>query len=396
MALVPRASSLATGLVLLAIGGSAAAASFTIRLGSATTPNSATGDPGDGPTDARWIRYADGRTEIFGDSNFITPEFNSNLTVRLQPDYNARSALEFNLGRLPDYLRVQSALLRLTTGNINVQSSFNAGFVRHLDSSRAVGNPGATWTYDELGSAPIVANLGPAPSAPVLNTAFDVSAAVRADHAADRAYSPFALAEDPNRGFRAIVNYNSEDALITDSRPLLAVEMEIPNPLSILLEPLGGSRFRKTFTLFNEVTKPLELIDLEFDPALYAEDSLGIVSAAPLANDWDQFLLGSAIDVPAVFTLAALRGGVGLGGSVSGFAVEFDWLGAGLPTSQAFSVFDRSSFELLYSSTAEAQVVPAPAAAWLLLTGVAGLAGWHRVRRRGRGGDQPARVAGES
>lgn len=66
------------------------------------------------------------------------------------------------------------------------------------------------------------------------------------------------------------------------------------------------------------------------------------------------------------------------------FTVRFDWLGgAAGPSEQYFDVYD-STFATLESSTTVANVapVPEPASAFLLGTGLATLAGWHRRKRK--------------
>jgi hypothetical protein len=354
----------------------------TISLGAGSIPDPGTGDPGDGPTDARWIRFADGRVEVGGDSNYLSTEFSQYLSVRYANDFRLRSAVEFPLAAIPAHEVVTGATLRLTTISVNVQTLFNLGYVRHLDTTRAVGDPGSTWNWDDLGSGTILANLGPSVSSPAMNTQFDVTAAVAGDHRDGGNYTALALAEDPARGYFGLVNYNSEHSLVFgNQRPTLVVTSEAPDPLSVVLDPLGGNRYRQIFTLANPARKPLELIDLEFDPLLYDEASLRIVSDAALATDWDQFLLGSAEGVPAVYTLAARNGGVATGGYVTGFAVEFDWLGQGAPAWQNFSVYDAVSFDHLYSGVAEVQYVPAPAAGWLVAPALAGVIARARRRR---------------
>ena len=149
------------------------------------------------------------------------------------------------------------------------------------------------------------------------------------------------------------------------------------------LSSLGGDNYRYDYTLINDGSLgagvALELLDINFDPALYLESSLNIVSSPSLSSDWDQYILGSAPSVPAAFDIYALTGGVADGASLGGFSVEFTWLGgpAG-PAAQSFEVFDPLSFASLESGTTT--LVPLPGAFWLMLSGLLGLVRWSKRR----------------
>ena len=155
------------------------------------------------------------------------------------------------------------------------------------------------------------------------------------------------------------------------------------------LTSLGGSSYQYDYTVSNDGSLGLG-VDIEwfailFDPSIYNEASLTIVTPDPPASDWDQLILGSGLLVPAAYDVFALSAGIAQGDSVFGFAVQFDWLGLGTPGSQSFEVYDATTFDLIYQgSTTTAtttSTVPTPSTLLLLLLSVLGL--WlFKVKRR--------------
>lgn len=150
------------------------------------------------------------------------------------------------------------------------------------------------------------------------------------------------------------------------------------------LSSLGGDNYRYDYTLTNDGSLgagiPLELLDINFDPALYQESSLNIVSSPSLSSDWDQNILGSAPAIPAAFDIYALSGGLADGASLGGFSVEFTWLGGPSgPGAQSFDVFDPATFAWLESGTTT--VVPLPGSIWLMLSGLLGLVRWRQGKK---------------
>lgn len=154
------------------------------------------------------------------------------------------------------------------------------------------------------------------------------------------------------------------------------------------LTHLGGADYRYDYTITNDGSLPggaaLEVIDIAFDPTLYQESSLTIVSDAGLAVDWDQNIFASHLSIPAIFDIFALGSGIASGNSVNGFAVTFIWLGGpALPGSQSFEILDPNTFNVLASGVTSLQadtVVSQPSLWVLLLSGVVGLLGM--VKRR--------------
>ena len=149
---------------------------------------------------------------------------------------------------------------------------------------------------------------------------------------------------------------------------------------------LGESSYRYVYTLTNDGSPggALEGFDLFFDPSLYLEASLTIVTPPALAAEWDEVILASGVLVPAAYDALALSGGIPNGGSASGFAVDFTWIGPGTPGAQPFESFDPDTFAVLESGVTTATAVPEPNPSHLLALGVVALASSRRARGRGR------------
>ena len=148
------------------------------------------------------------------------------------------------------------------------------------------------------------------------------------------------------------------------------------------LAALGGNSFQYEYTVTNDGSLgagvAIEWFAVLFDPALYDETSLTIVTPEPLNTDWDQIILSSGLLIPAAYDAFALTSSIAEGESVTGFSVIFDWLGAGLPGSQAFEIYDATTNDLIYEGMT---VVPLPGAFILLLTSLFSM-GALNVKRR--------------
>jgi hypothetical protein len=141
----------------------------------------------------------------------------------------------------------------------------------------------------------------------------------------------------------------------------------------------GGNSYRYTYTVENNGSTggAIQLFDILFDPEVYDEDSLSIVTPNPPSNDWDQLILSSGIDLPAAYDALALDGGIPISSFETGFAVSFTWLGSGLPGAQEFQILDFDTFDVLEVGTTT--TVPGPAALPLLFTALVSL---RRFTRR--------------
>jgi hypothetical protein len=120
------------------------------------------------------------------------------------------------------------------------------------------------------------------------------------------------------------------------------------------LVPVGGNVYRYVYTVTNDGSlgggAAVMLFDILFDASRY--QALSIVSSPNISPaQWSQTILSALPGVPAAYDSFALQGGIAAGTSVSGFAVQFTWLGPGLPGSQPFQISNPSTFTLLQSGT---------------------------------------------
>lgn len=172
----------------------------------------------------------------------------------------------------------------------------------------------------------------------------------------------------------------------------LALALSVQTAGATLIEyeltPTGGNSYRYEYNVTNDGTLgagvALEWFAILFDPALYDETSLTIVTADPPAADWDELILGSGLLIDAAYDVFALGGGIADGGSVAGFAVEFTWLGAGMPSVQGFEIFDPVSLNVIETGSTRATVtsVPEPGTpALLLLAAITAVAMLRRKRQ---------------
>ena len=118
---------------------------------------------------------------------------------------------------------------------------------------------------------------------------------------------------------------------------------------------LGGSLYRYDYSVFNNAALgpgvSMQLFDIFFDPSLYDETSLLPVTPSPVNTEWSEQILFSVPPLPAVYDVFALSGGIPDGGGASGFAVQFLWLGQGIPGSQSFRIYDQNFDPALSGTT---------------------------------------------
>lgn len=162
--------------------------------------------------------------------------------------------------------------------------------------------------------------------------------------------------------------------------------------------PVGGNVYRYVYSITNNAAQggtSVQLFDILFDTTLYDEPSLQIVTPSGLHTQWSEILLNTVgVDVPALYDALSLTGGIPPGSTVSGFSVQFTWLGPGTPGSQPFQVYDPNTFQLLQTgqSTAIPSPVPTPATSTVSLLLIAAgllLTASYRLMQKPRNNPQP-------
>lgn len=170
---------------------------------------------------------------------------------------------------------------------------------------------------------------------------------------------------------------------------LLALSIQTVNAALIEYEltSTGGNNYRYEYTLTNDGSLgagvALEGFTILFDPLLYDESSLTIVTADPPASDWDELILGSGLLVDAAYDAFALAGGIADGDSVAGFAVEFTWLGAGIPSTQGFEIYNPVTFDIIETGSTRrtaSTAIPEPGTLALLFLATIAVAITRRKR----------------
>ncbi|MEM9388484.1 MAG: hypothetical protein AAGA68_25810 [Pseudomonadota bacterium] len=174
-------------------------------------------------------------------------------------------------------------------------------------------------------------------------------------------------------------------ALIASTALLCAAQSAWATLVEYEVTNLGGDNYRYDYTITNDsLGTSIELFDIAFDTALYDESSLLVASSLDVNAEWDQLVFASAPGSPALYDAFTLSGGIPAGGTATGFAVEFLWLGGpGGPGAQSFQVFDAVTFSLLdsgFTVLSGGTQVDAPSTLWLAAIGGLAVAGSRRRR----------------
>jgi hypothetical protein len=143
-----------------------------------------------------------------------------------------------------------------------------------------------------------------------------------------------------------IANLACALTLLAGSTVSVAGPVTIDYALTSLAAP---GRYQYSYTVTNvSLATPVSWFSVDFDPALYDEGSL-LITSAGLGN-WSEQLLASIpiLGVPAQYDAYKTSGSpLDIGDSEVGFTIEFTWLGAGTPGSQAFTVYDPGTLNVL-------------------------------------------------
>jgi len=119
--------------------------------------------------------------------------------------------------------------------------------------------------------------------------------------------------------------------------------------ISYDLLDLGNNRFECIYVVKNDdLRTPIKQFTLSFDEDYYG--NIQVTSGAAISVNWDEIiLLPTGLGVPFEYDALTLADGIGLGQSVGGFSVSYDWFGTGLPGKQPFEIINPSNSQPIYS-----------------------------------------------
>jgi hypothetical protein len=123
------------------------------------------------------------------------------------------------------------------------------------------------------------------------------------------------------------------------------------------VQEVGGGRWEYTYEVVNfSLATGIEEFTVWFDFGNY--ENLAIETVEPPAGSWDEIVWqpDGVLGDDGGYDALATGLDIGIGESVYGFAVSFDWLGEGEPGSQYFEVVDPLTFETI----ADGWTVPEP------------------------------------
>ena len=142
---------------------------------------------------------------------------------------------------------------------------------------------------------------------------------------------------------------------------------------------IAGNTWLYDYTVENTGGFDIEEFSIYFDYTLYEN----LVNESAPAN-WDPLAVQPDTGLPddGFYDALALVAGIASGDTLSGFSIQFDYLGANAPGSQPYDIFDPISFNVLASGNTQSatQTVPEPAIFWLLLSGLGLLIRHERIR----------------
>ncbi len=131
---------------------------------------------------------------------------------------------------------------------------------------------------------------------------------------------------------------------------------------------LGSGRWQYTYDVTNiSLTPAIKEFTIWFDYGLY--ENLAIETLETPIDIWDELVIQPepVLQDDGYYDALTLDTGIGVGQTVNGFAVSFDWLGIEQPGSQFYEIIDPVTFETLDFGW----TVPEPAT--LLLLGLGGV-----------------------
>jgi len=159
---------------------------------------------------------------------------------------------------------------------------------------------------------------------------------------------------------------------------LLAANTAQAATVTYSLTDRGGQDFTADFTVTNDTLgAPIEEITIYFTVGEF--ENL-FVAASPA--DWDGIEIQPEPNIPDDGFADWLATGAPLGvdETLSGFSVDFSYLGMGLPGDLFFEIVDPNTFDVLefgFATRVDVNPVPIPAAFWLF---GAAVVAWRRTQ----------------
>lgn len=158
-----------------------------------------------------------------------------------------------------------------------------------------------------------------------------------------------------------------------------AVSLGVPvTQIYYQVDYFGAGRWQYSYKVSNiSLPGPIEEFTIWFDYGLY--DNLTVETLDPPAGNWSEIVIQPepVLSDDGYYDAKALYPGIGIGQSVSDFAVGFDWLGVGEPGPQLYEILDPVTFKTIDSGT----TIPEPATLLLLGLGTLALRMKGRTRR---------------
>lgn len=147
------------------------------------------------------------------------------------------------------------------------------------------------------------------------------------------------------------------------------------------LSLIGGNTYVADFLVSNDsLGSSIEELTIFFTVEKY--ENISIVDS-PI--DWDPLAIEPDAGIPddGFTDWLALGNGIGVGESLGGFSVQFDYLLADVSTLGGwnFDIVDPNTFDALESGVASQTVVPLPSAAVLFFSLLVGVSGFRHIRR---------------
>ena len=130
------------------------------------------------------------------------------------------------------------------------------------------------------------------------------------------------------------------------------------------LVSLGGASYRWDYILTNDGSLGAGVAVASFDIGFPESTITGWAEIGADGAAWDEYTFQVFTD-DHFGADATLGAEIGVGGSAA-FSVSFDWSGALLPGSQAYNIYDPTTFDILESGSTTVAAVPSPSTAALL------------------------------